>query len=162
MKERGQFLKLIIGYKAFMGIIELILSVSFFKYLDGDMEAVFKKLALNLNLNTENHFISSAIKQAGMVHHTTYFGITCLIFIFGVFNLVEAYGLHLRLRWAEWLTVIATGLLIPYELYEVLRAFTVFKLLILVINTAIVYYLAKHRELFKRSAHGRGISKVNQ
>lgn len=150
MKNRGGgFLKFIIGYKTFMGIIELILSVSFFKYLDSNMEAVFTKLALNLNLNTENQIVSSAIKQAGMVQNSTLFGITCVIFIFGVFNLIEAYGLHLRQRWAEWLTVIATGLLIPYELYEALHSFTVFKLVILVINIVIVYYLARHKELFK-------------
>jgi uncharacterized membrane protein (DUF2068 family) len=65
-------------------------------------------------------------------------------------NLIEAYGLHKRLRWAEWLTVFATGLLIPFEVYEVWRRFSLLGVAVLVLNIAIVIYLAKHKELFPR------------
>src|SRR5437899_6513492 len=36
-------------------------------------------------------------------------------------------GLAMRRRWAEYLTVIATGILIPYEAYEVVKHVTLFK-----------------------------------
>jgi hypothetical protein len=36
----------------------------------------------------------------------------------------EGVGLWLRKRWAEWLTVIATSLLVPLELYELVRRAT--------------------------------------
>ena len=54
------------------------------------------------------------------------------------------------MRWAEWLTVIGTGALIPYEVYEIFKSFLFIKVLVLVINCLIVYFLAKHKELFKR------------
>ncbi|MFC5582106.1 DUF2127 domain-containing protein [Rhodanobacter terrae] len=59
--------------------------------------------------------------------------------IFGV----EGIGLWLGKRWAEWFTVIATGSLIPLELYETLYHFGWLKLATLVGNVAIIVYLAR-------------------
>ena len=95
--------------------------------------------------------MGALLKKAGALHKSTVVGLTLVVLIFGVFNLVESYGLHLRRRWAELLTVYATALLIPFELYEVVRDITVLNTAVLVVNSAIVYYLAKHKELFKKA-----------
>ena len=60
----------------------------------------------------------------------------------------EGIGLAMRRRWAEYLTVIATGVLIPYEAYEVVRHVTLFKVGALVLNLAVVGYLAYRKRLF--------------
>ena len=60
----------------------------------------------------------------------------------------EGVGLAMRRRWAEYLTVIATGVLIPYEAYEVVRHTTLFKVGALVLNLAVVGYLAYRKRLF--------------
>ena len=60
----------------------------------------------------------------------------------------EGVGLAMRRRWAEYLTVIATGVLIPYEAYEVVRHVTLFKVGALVLNLAVVGYLAYRKRLF--------------
>lgn len=57
--------------------------------------------------------------------------------------LTEGIGLWLRRHWAEWFTVIATGSLVPIELYEVIKAFSWLKLGVLVGNIVIVAYLAQ-------------------
>lgn len=54
---------------------------------------------------------------------------------------VEGWGLWRGKRWAEYLTVIATASLIPFELWEVHRGFTWLKLGALVLNVVIVLYL---------------------
>jgi uncharacterized membrane protein (DUF2068 family) len=46
---------------------------------------------------------------------------------YGVLELVEGTGLWLDQLWAEYLTVIATSLLIPFELYELVHRPTVWK-----------------------------------
>ena len=51
-------------------------------------------------------------------------------------------------RWAEYLTVIATGILIPYEAYEVIARPTLFKVGALLLNLAVVGYLAYRKRLF--------------
>ena len=53
----------------------------------------------------------------------------------------EGVGLWLGERWAEWLTVVATGLLIPVEIYELIHGATAPRILALVGNVAMVAYL---------------------
>jgi uncharacterized membrane protein (DUF2068 family) len=60
----------------------------------------------------------------------------------------EAYGLWRQRRWAEYLTFIATTLFVPYELYDLQRAVTVFHIATLVVNVAILLYLLLAKRLF--------------
>ena len=149
-KKNDRFLKLIIGYKAAIGIFQIALAVSLYNHFGETVEETFTAFAVSLNLDTDHQFIASAIEKAGVLDHGLFVGLTAVVFIFGIMNMVEAIGLHFRQRWAEWLTVVATGLLIPFELYEVMEKVTLLRVTILIINTVIVYYLAKHKELFRK------------
>ncbi len=60
----------------------------------------------------------------------------------------EAFGLWFQYRWAEYLTLIATSLFLPLELYELSKTVTVLKVLALVVNLAIVFYLLLAKRLF--------------
>ncbi len=142
MNKSEGFLKLIIFYKTVTGILEIVLSLSFLRFFKGNHVDPFMRLALSLGLDTDNRLVGALLKKAGALHKSTVVGLTLVVFIFGVVNLVESYGLHLRRRWAELLTVYATGLLIPFELYEVVRGITALNTAALVVNCAIVYYLA--------------------
>ena len=53
----------------------------------------------------------------------------------------EGVGLLLRKRWAEYFTIVTTGGLIPIEIFELARHFTPAKLVVLLINVLIVWYL---------------------
>ncbi|HEY2418077.1 MAG TPA: DUF2127 domain-containing protein [Steroidobacteraceae bacterium] len=64
--------------------------------------------------------------------------------------LTEGIGLWLRLRWAEWITVVATTCFIPFELWELFtrpsgRRMTV--AITLVVNLLIALYLANRLRL---------------
>ena len=61
---------------------------------------------------------------------------------YGVLETVEGAGLWLDKLWAEWLTVIATSLLIPFELYELVHKPSMLKAVGTAVNIAIVVYLA--------------------
>lgn len=59
--------------------------------------------------------------------------------------LVEGFGLWFRQRWAQWVTVVATASLIPFELWELItrpasRKFAI--LLALAFNVGVAWYLA--------------------
>jgi uncharacterized membrane protein (DUF2068 family) len=145
----SNFLKFIVLYKTLMGITETVISVSFFKLFGRNLDAECKGFARAIHLDTENRIIASAIKRLGMIGNDTLIVITLILLLFGVLNLIEAWGLHRRRMWGEWLTVIATSLLIPFEIYEIFIGVTAFKVFILVMNVIIVYYLARHKELFR-------------
>ena len=61
---------------------------------------------------------------------------------------IEAVGLWLTKRWAEYLTFLATGILLPFEVYEIVHKSTALKVVGFVINLAVVAYLLFAKRLF--------------
>ncbi len=61
---------------------------------------------------------------------------------------VEAIGLWLQKRWAEYLTFLATTIFLPLEVYELTKRLSWFKIVALVVNLAIVLYLLLAKRLF--------------
>jgi uncharacterized membrane protein (DUF2068 family) len=57
---------------------------------------------------------------------------------------VEGVGLWMRKRWAEWLTTIITGSLIPLEIWEFFYRPNLGKAAVVIANAAIVAYLVWH------------------
>lgn len=153
MRKAERLLKFIIIYKAFMGLLEMTVAAGFLSFFDGEHAALsFTSIAVNLNLDQDNRIISSAIEHAGTLASSTVVTIALFVFLVGIINSIEAVGLHYRYRWAEWLTVAATGIFIPFELYEVMRSISAIKVTILVLNIVVVYYIGKHKELFGKKA----------
>jgi uncharacterized membrane protein (DUF2068 family) len=70
------------------------------------------------------------------------------VILYAALEATEGVGLAMRRRWAEYLTVLATGVLIPFELTEVVAKPTLFRVGALVVNVAIVVYLAWRKRLF--------------
>ena len=60
---------------------------------------------------------------------------------YGALELVEGTGLWLDQLWAEFLTVFATSLLLPFEVYELVKKPTALKAAGIAVNIAIVAYL---------------------
>jgi uncharacterized membrane protein (DUF2068 family) len=67
----------------------------------------------------------------------------------------EAFGLWFARRWAEYLTLIETGVLVPFEIYELTSRISTLKILTLVINLAIVLYLLLSKRLFGLRGGGK-------
>jgi uncharacterized membrane protein (DUF2068 family) len=57
-------------------------------------------------------------------------------------------GLWLAKRWAEYLTFVATTLFVPLEVDELVTSVTTLKLLLLIVNLAVVLYLLLGKRLF--------------
>ena len=62
-------------------------------------------------------------------------------FAYAALFVVEGVGLWFEKTWAEYLTVIVTGSLIPFEVYGLTQTFSVVKLVTLLVNAAVVVYL---------------------
>ena len=65
---------------------------------------------------------------------------------------VEVWGLWRDLMWVELLIVIETAAFLPYDVWELVRSPSVVKVLSLIINILIVWYLLV-RYLRKRTVH---------
>lgn len=63
--------------------------------------------------------------------------------IYACLFMVEGLGLWYGKRWAEYVTVAATILLVPFGVYEAVNHVTVAKIIALLINIAITVYLVR-------------------
>jgi uncharacterized membrane protein (DUF2068 family) len=96
-------------------------------------------------------------KFAGLTHAELRFwrGVTL---VYATIFSIEGIGLWMRQAWAEWLTIIVTGSLIPLEIYEFLRGPNYGKTALIVVNAAIVWYLivrVRHERKERRASGQR-------
>lgn len=103
-----------------------------------------------LNLDTDANIIERLIYRgiaiATGLSHTTFVAIIAVAY--ALLEGTEGVGLAKRRRWAEYLTVLATAILIPFEAYEVISKPTLFRIGALLLNVAVVGYLAYRKRLF--------------
>jgi uncharacterized membrane protein (DUF2068 family) len=74
---------------------------------------------------------------------------------YAVLEGVEAVGLWFAKRWAEYLTFVATTVLLVPEVYELTGRITTIKIIALIINLAVVGYLVFAKRLFGLRGGGR-------
>jgi uncharacterized membrane protein (DUF2068 family) len=70
------------------------------------------------------------------------------LLVYGLLEGVEAVGLWLLKRWAEYLTFVATSILLPFEVYELINRVSILKVIGFLINVAVVIYLIWAKRLF--------------
>jgi uncharacterized membrane protein (DUF2068 family) len=79
---------------------------------------------------------------------TRLYELIALVGVYAVLEGAEAVGLWWGKRWAEYLTFLATILLLPLEIYELSSKVSWLKVLTLVLNLAIAVYLLVAKRLF--------------
>src|SRR6476646_11876629 len=98
-------------------------------------------IARRLELDPNTPWIRHVIDKLGHLkkHEVRLFGV--LAIGYAGLEITEGVGLFYRKRWAEWLTVVATSLLVPLELYELVRHPSPLKAGGIAVNIVIVIYL---------------------
>jgi uncharacterized membrane protein (DUF2068 family) len=149
--EHDAFIKVIIVERIIKAIVLIALAISLLVAGEKGWLATWAQYAQDqLNLEAGHGIIVQLLLRLllfiGNFSHVNVVAIAAIAY--AVLEGTEGVGLAMRRRWAEYLTVIATGLLIPYELYEVIRHITLFKVGALLLNLAVVGYLAYRKRLF--------------
>jgi uncharacterized membrane protein (DUF2068 family) len=92
--------------------------------------------------------LSDQLRRIGTLdrHTITVLGVTALVYC--VVEGVEAVGLWLERRWAEYLTAVATAGFLPFEIHELLDHVTALRLGALIVNIAVLVYLVYAKHLF--------------
>jgi uncharacterized membrane protein (DUF2068 family) len=141
-------LRVIIVWKIIKSALLVGLAISAFALVHSDLHALGTRVVTWLGIDPAGPRVGRfLVMLAGMTpKRVAAIGIGALLYaaVLGV----EAWGLHRRRAWAEWLTIIVTSSLIPLEIYELARHPSTGKVLTLIANVAIVIYLGRHRFLF--------------
>ena len=80
--------------------------------------------------------------------YTSMYMLAAVAFGYALVEAVEAVGLWLGKRWAEYVTFGVTVVFVPFELLDLTRRVTVLTVVTLLINVAIVLYLLIAKRLF--------------
>jgi uncharacterized membrane protein (DUF2068 family) len=96
-----------------------------------------------LRVDPDNHFIHMLLRKLWSVNDRKLIELSAGTFFYAGLMLTEGIGLALHKRWAEYLTVFATASLIPLEIYELVKHFSLTKIGLILINVAIVLYLIR-------------------
>jgi len=109
--------------------------------LHKNVEEVVLQWAHAVRVDPHNEYVHAAISKATGVNDARLKAISLGTFLYGTLFLTEGIGLLARRRWAEWLTVVSTALLLPLEAYEIHKKVTAVRIIVLLLNALIVVYL---------------------
>ena len=148
--RRARFLPWIAAERFVRGLILIAAGIVLLTHMSTDWGGVVRRFAVRLGVDPTRHLVANTIEHAQALspHKVMVFGLIALGY--GILEGVEGGGLLLKRRWAEYLTVWATAVFIPLELWEISRHPSLLKIGGLIVNVAIVVYLAR---MLKRNRH---------
>jgi uncharacterized membrane protein (DUF2068 family) len=147
-------IRTIAAFKLLKAATLILTGIGILKLLHKDVAATLEHWIVALGFDPGRHFVSEFIERVTALPHQRIrdLGIVSLIYA-GLF-ITEGIGLWMLKRWAEWFTVIITASLVPVEVYEIVQRTTALRILILLINIAVVVYLLR-RIVKDRPGHKR-------
>jgi uncharacterized membrane protein (DUF2068 family) len=128
-------------FKTGKAFLFVALGIGMLKLIDKDIDDIFRDLILKLHIDAEHRFIQHILTHLSVISNHTLQQLSMVSFIFSALLFVEAIGLFAQKVWAEFMTIAETSLFIPFEIYEIIRHGTLVKVVIMIVNMAIVGYL---------------------
>ena len=155
---RSTTLRIIAVFKLVKSLMLIVVGISALRLIRGDAAATITHWISVAGINPESRYVDRALGKLASLPSGKFKELGIASFIYSALFLTEGTGLWLGKRWAEWLTVLITGSLVPLEGYEICRHPTAGKVLMLIINLLIVAYLLlqmRHSEELPQELSGR-------
>ena len=151
-RAHGRGLRLIAAFKLLKGFALLALGIGALKLLHRDVEAIAVHWINVFQVDPHSYYMNLLLAKLSILDDRRLKELSAGTFIYSAIFLTEGVGLALGKRWAEYLTIISTGSLLPLEIYELAKHASIGKVVALVINLAVVVYLLLELRRFpKRS-----------
>lgn len=140
--KRGEaIIWIIASLKLLKGLLLLAVAVGALTLLNENVASQAQHWVEVLGVDPDNHYIHALLIKLTRVDNHRLEEISAGSLFYSALLLTEGIGLFLRKRWAEYFTIFVTGSLIPLEVYELAKHFSVTKIVVLGVNVAIVLYL---------------------
>jgi uncharacterized membrane protein (DUF2068 family) len=146
-------LLLVAAYKLVKGLALLALGIGALSLLHRDVAAEAARWIDLLRIDPQNHYIQSLLARIARVDTRKLKELSIGTFLYSGVFLTEGVGLALRKRWAEYLTILTTASLLPLEVYEIAKRFSAAKVVILLVNIAVVVYLVNEVRRTRNAHH---------
>ena len=135
------FMGWIAGYKLFKALLALSAAMFVLRLLHEDLAKVAMRLVEFFGLNQQSHLAERLVERITTLNPRRIHFIVSVLLIYTAIYIAEGVGLFMEKRWAEWLTVVQTALLVPWEISEIVRHRTWVRAVVLILNIAVVIYL---------------------
>lgn len=128
-------------FEGLKGAAVLFAGFGLLTFLHKNVQMLAEALLLHMHLNPLQHYPHVFLQLTSHIGDTQIWFLAIVAFLYAVLRFFEAYGLWFNLRWAQWIAVVSGGLYFPIELYEVIAHFSWLKLVILILNFAVVMFM---------------------
>jgi uncharacterized membrane protein (DUF2068 family) len=142
---KDRLLPWIAAERTFRAIVLTVVGIVLVTHPHADWSAEIASFAQKLGLDPKQNWIQRILKDAAKIKSSKNLLFGLIALGYGALEAAEAYGLWHRRRWGEWLTVLATSLLLIPEIWELTKSTTPLKLGALLVNIAVVLYLLARR-----------------
>ena len=139
-RHRG--LELIGGLKLLQGVFFVGLGFALLRMLHHDLYMMALSVVDVLHLDPDRRVIASLLDKVDLITDHRLKQFSALVFVYAALDFVEGVGLVLEKRWAEYLTLVLTVALLPFEIVKLIHHANRWTLLLLVVNLVIAVYLA--------------------
>lgn len=95
-----------------------------------------------LHISPDGHFAQRFLDWADTLTEAKLWAVAGVALAYSVLRFLEAYGLWYARAWAEWIALISGSLYLPYEIYKLIHRQSLFHVGVLLVNLAIVLYMA--------------------
>jgi uncharacterized membrane protein (DUF2068 family) len=148
----------IAAFKVAQALLFLVIGVGAVRLLHRDVGDMLSQLADHLRFNPESRVINFVLDKAALIDDRLLRRIGEAGFIYSALDLTEGIGLYFEKAWAEYLTLVITASFLPWEVLELSRRVTVFRVGLLVINAVVFFYLLNLVMARKKRRLGTGKS----
>jgi uncharacterized membrane protein (DUF2068 family) len=139
--SHSAILRLIAAFKLFKGLVLFAVGIGLVRLMHKDLAVEAERWADLFRVDPNNVHIHRFLERMSIMNGRKLKEYSVGTFFYSALLLTEGTGLMLRKHWAEYFTIIVTGSFIPLEVYELMRRVTTPKIVVLVLNVAIVVYL---------------------
>ena len=95
-----------------------------------------------LHISPDHHFAQVFLDWADSLTTAKLWTVAAAALAYSVLRFIEAYGLWYARAWAEWIALISGTLYLPFEMYKLIHKQSLFHVSVLLINLAVVFYMA--------------------
>jgi uncharacterized membrane protein (DUF2068 family) len=130
--------------EASKGMLVLLVAFGFAEiiHLHIDLEDAAQNLLNFLQIDPGRRISHALMHAAGRMMDANLITVLGIALMYSSLRFIESYGLWRQRVWAEWLAIISGAIYLPLELYNLIRRPSAIHWAILLINIAIVVYIA--------------------
>ena len=139
---RSSLILILIGlFKILKALLLIAVGIGAVKFLHKDLSGTLMHWIERLRVDPDNRWVHGLLVKVFRVTPKQLKELSVGTFFYAGLFATEGIGLLLRKRWAEYFTIVTTGALIPLEVFELVRHFTLVRVAVVVVNALIVWYL---------------------